>query len=215
MQSNKGRFKCPHEAQAVWCFFTRRYSFDEVRLFKEGDFLAESCLTLVAEDLHHARLIQGTIYDEDGRIEDKDVAHELCLSYQESGWLVTNIDGHIRDSIRDSGVIMQTNKGRFKCPHEAQAVWNVFKAQVANRWFVEQFEIGSEHGVLALDAFANDLYINGLIHGTIYDEDERMYRDAELQLEFNRTYHEESWPSYDYFVDYMLEEGKIRGTIFY
>lgn len=103
-KSNKGRFKCADEAQAVWNFFTRLYSFDEVKLFKEGDFLAESQLTLVAKDLHHARLIHGSIYDEYGRFEDKDVAHEICLSHQEHVWWFNNVDGHIRDYFRNEKI---------------------------------------------------------------------------------------------------------------
>ncbi len=112
---------------------------------------------------------------------------------------------------------MQSNKGRFKCADEAQAVWNVFKAQVANRWFVEQFEIGSEHGVLAFDAFASDLYINVLINGSIYDEDGRIEDRDVAHLVFKlytRLFGLKDSEFYA-FVNRMLKEGKIRGTIFY
>jgi hypothetical protein len=109
---------------------------------------------------------------------------------------------------------MQTNKGRFKCKDEAQAVWNVFKAQVANRWFVEQFEIGSEHGALALDAFANDLHEARLIHGTIYDEDGRI-EDKDVAHSFLIDFDAcECWNLEEHLQD-MIKNGKIRGTIFY
>ena len=78
-ESNKGRFKDAHEAQAVWNLFTCIYGDYEVEGFKKGDFIAENCFGVLAKDLHRARLIHGSIYDEHGRIEDKDVAHEVYL----------------------------------------------------------------------------------------------------------------------------------------
>jgi hypothetical protein len=111
---------------------------------------------------------------------------------------------------------MQTNKGRFKCKDEAQAVWNVFKAQVANRWFVEQFEIGSEHGVLAFDAFASDLYINVLINGSIYDEDGRI-EDKDVAHDICLSYQESVWwfNNVDGHIVNSVRNKEIRGTIFY
>ena len=100
MQSNKGRFKCPHEVQAVWNYVLTTFSPDESRLFTEGDFGIERLVSSIAENLHKARLIHGTIYDEYGRIEDKDVAHEICLSYEEHFWWIYNLDGHIIDIVR-------------------------------------------------------------------------------------------------------------------
>jgi hypothetical protein len=107
-KSNKGRFKCKDEAQAVWAFITHSGSetFDEVFGGDEG--YGEDFIEYTAKCLHCARLIHGSIYDEDGRIEDKDVAHELLLSYQKSDWLFTNIDGYIEYSIRH-GMVRGTN----------------------------------------------------------------------------------------------------------
>lgn len=104
MQSNKGRFKCPHEAQAVWTLYERLSPNIVCRLFKcetaEMDDIANEYFENFANDLYSARLIHGSIYDEEGRIEDKDLAHELWLSYQESGWWFNNLDGHILDIVR-------------------------------------------------------------------------------------------------------------------
>jgi hypothetical protein len=90
MQSNKGRFKCPHEAQAVWNFYVTRWtSQSEQSLFwycKEFEDRLSTDLHVLATNLHQARLIHGTIYDEDGRIEDKDVAHLVFLSYERFGF---------------------------------------------------------------------------------------------------------------------------------
>ena len=90
MQSNKGRFKCPHEAQAVWNFYLTRWtSQSEQSLFwycKEFEDRLSTDLHVLATNLHQARLIHGTIYDEDGRIEDKDVAHLVFLSYERFGF---------------------------------------------------------------------------------------------------------------------------------
>ena len=83
MQSNKGRFKCPHEAQAVWNLYVLEYGKDyAVKSIS-------SCIINILElatHLHQARLIHGTIYDEDGRIEDKDVAHEAFLMVSRLIW---------------------------------------------------------------------------------------------------------------------------------
>ena len=83
MQSNKGRFKCPHEAQAVWNFYATRWtSHSEESLLwycKDFEDRLSTDLHVLATNLHQARLIHGTIYDEDGRIENKDVAHEEYL----------------------------------------------------------------------------------------------------------------------------------------
>ena len=106
IKSNKGRFKCPHEAQAVWnCALGFHKSVGGIDL--EQDWLCENemagIINDVAEVLYEARLIHGTIYDEDGRIEDKDVAHEIWLSHKKI-WTVKNLDRHIRDSVRDGKV---------------------------------------------------------------------------------------------------------------
>ena len=74
-KSNKGRFKCPHEAQAVWNFFTLEYQ--RVLSEFESDAQLFDMLTDTAQNLHKARLIHGSIYDEHGRIEDKDVAQAV------------------------------------------------------------------------------------------------------------------------------------------
>lgn len=102
-ESNKGRFKCADEAQATWNLFSLAYKHNHSVLngFKSGNYfslikLFDQC----ANDLHEARLIHGTIYDDEKRIEDKDLAHELWLSYQESGWWFNNLDGHILDIVR-------------------------------------------------------------------------------------------------------------------
>ena len=97
MQSNKGRFKCPHEAQAVWNFYILEYK--SVLSEFENDAQLFDMLTETAKNMHKSGLIHGTIYDEDGRIEDKDLAHELWLLYQESGWWFNNLDGHILDIV--------------------------------------------------------------------------------------------------------------------
>jgi hypothetical protein len=122
---------------------------------------------------------------------------------------------------------MKSNKGRFKCPHEAQAVWNVFKKHAANRWFVEQFEIGSEHGVLALDYFANDLHEARLIHGSIYDEywrieDKDVAHAEYLSGVFDVNFFSPDEPckygddpcTFNEFL-FFSPNTKIRGTIFY
>ena len=104
-ESNKGRFKCADEAQAAWKLFERRVANIVRRAFKgelgvESQNAANGFFEFFANDLHEARLIHGSIYDEDRRIENKDLAHELWLSYQESGWWFNNLDGHILDSVR-------------------------------------------------------------------------------------------------------------------
>ena len=105
MQSNKGRFKCPHEAQAVWNLYATMFTgqSEEGEPVWEGELFwyckdypdrLSTDLHVLAINLHKARLIHGTIYDEDGRIEDKDVAQAVALLFEESdGW---NIDGLIR-----------------------------------------------------------------------------------------------------------------------
>lgn len=104
MQSNKGRFKSADEAQAVWNFYDTRWtSHSEQSLLwycKEFEDRLSTDLHVLAINLHKARLIHGTIYDEYGRIENKDVAHEICLSYQEHFWWFNNLDGHILDIVR-------------------------------------------------------------------------------------------------------------------
>jgi hypothetical protein len=70
-----------------------------------GDYKrGEKFIEYTANRLHEARLIHGTIYDEDGRIEDKDVAHQICLSHQEHVWWFNNLDGHIRDAFRNEQI---------------------------------------------------------------------------------------------------------------
>lgn len=71
---NKGRFKRADEAQAVWNFFVQIYSTYDINGFKKGDLIAEHCFSSITKELHKARLIHGSIYDEHGRIEDNDVA---------------------------------------------------------------------------------------------------------------------------------------------
>ena len=104
MQSNKGRFKCPHEAQAVWNVFKEdTLNFFNVKEFETHSSNGVLALESFADSLHNARLIHGSIYDEHGRIEDKDVAHEIWLSHKKI-WTVKNLDRHIRDSVRDGKV---------------------------------------------------------------------------------------------------------------
>ncbi len=91
MQSNKGRFKCADEAQAVWNLISLGDDISFGELFY-GDYeRGEKFIAHTANRLHEARLIHGSIYDEDGRIEDKDVAHELWFLYQENCWLFNNL----------------------------------------------------------------------------------------------------------------------------
>ena len=102
IKSSKGRFKCPHEAQAVWnAFKEQTANVFNVKYF-EDDKQINGVLEFesFAKSLHKARLIHGSIYDEDGRIEDKDVAHEIWLSHQEIICPSVNIIGHIRDCVR-------------------------------------------------------------------------------------------------------------------
>ena len=113
----------------------------------------------------------------------------------------------------------ESNKGRFKCPHEAQAVWNVFKEETLNFFNVNAFETHRSNGVLALESFANSLHKARLIHGSIYDEDgliedkDVAHSVAQRVVEISRQYLVS--PSVDYIEDGMLKRGEIRGTIFY
>ena len=104
MQSNKGRFKCPHEAQAVWNFYVTRWtSQSEQSLFwycKDFEDRLSTDLHVLAINLHQARLIHGTIYDEYGRIENKDVAHEIWRSFQYHFWRFSSLDAYIIDIVR-------------------------------------------------------------------------------------------------------------------
>lgn len=75
---NKGRFKWSDDAQAAWNFFVQVYSTYVVAEFKKGDHIAQLCLSKIAHKLHKAHLIHGSIYDDYGRIEDKDVAHAIA-----------------------------------------------------------------------------------------------------------------------------------------
>ena len=79
---NKGRFKSADEAQAVWNFFALQYNdapeiIEAFKKDKHPDVVGwfDEC----ANNLHKARLIHGSIYDEHGRIEDKDVAYAVTL----------------------------------------------------------------------------------------------------------------------------------------
>ena len=78
-ESNKGRFKVADEAEAAWELFVKQvYAFPElIEWFKKD--IDNSHFDWLANNLHEARLIHGSIYDEHGRIEDKDVAHEVYL----------------------------------------------------------------------------------------------------------------------------------------
>ena len=120
---------------------------------------------------------------------------------------------------------MQSNKGRFKCPHEAQAVWNCalgFHKSVGGIDLEQDWLCENEMKGIINDV-AEVLYKAGLIHGSIYDEDGRIEdKDVahELWFEFNRNCHEKGWRYYMYFldsmiVDSMIKEGEIKGTIFY
>jgi hypothetical protein len=103
MQSNKGRFKCPHEAQAVWNFYVTRWtSQSEQSLFwycKEFEDRLSTDLHVLATNLHKARLIHGTLYDEYGRIENKYLAEEFWISY-----LFTGLDRDIIDIAHDKKI---------------------------------------------------------------------------------------------------------------
>lgn len=73
---NKGRFKCADEAQAV-CMVVNGL-WGKSPIFNNKQEMYESHFEFVANALHKARLIHGSIYDEHGRIEDKDVAHTIA-----------------------------------------------------------------------------------------------------------------------------------------
>ena len=105
IKSNKGRFKCPHEAQAVWNFFTLEYK-DVLSEF-ENDAQLFDMLTDTAHNLHKARLIHGTIYDEDGLIEDKDVALQIDIVFEREydDWPSYNL---LIDHMFESGKIRGT-----------------------------------------------------------------------------------------------------------
>lgn len=82
-ESNKGRFKCKNEAQAVWNFLIDYHSKSGLKQLIENSVSTEavdsySILDSAANALHKARLIHGSIYDEHGRIEDKDVAFDIA-----------------------------------------------------------------------------------------------------------------------------------------
>ena len=82
-KSNKGRFKCKDEAQAVWLAMLGFHKSVGGIDF-EKDWLSESEMAEMtnefAEVLYQARLIKGSIYGDDWRIEDKDVAHAEYLA---------------------------------------------------------------------------------------------------------------------------------------
>ncbi len=97
-ESNKGRFKCKDEAQAVWNFFIQIYSTYDVNAFKKGCFIAQSCFSLIANNLHDCGLIHGSIYDEFGRIDDKDVAHEIASILEIDFFIDGMNDSEIHDA---------------------------------------------------------------------------------------------------------------------
>lgn len=73
-ESNKGRVKCADEAQAVCVVIDGLWGKSPI--FNDKKEMYEHHFDFVASALHQARLIHGSIYDEHGRIEDKDVAQE-------------------------------------------------------------------------------------------------------------------------------------------
>ena len=75
---NKGRFKSADEAHAVWNVFWDIFPNDGVS-FKSSKGFSLFLFNDLARILHKARLIHGSICDENGRVEDKDVAHYLVL----------------------------------------------------------------------------------------------------------------------------------------
>ena len=90
-ESNKGRFKCADEAQAAWKLFERRVANIVRRAFKgelgvESQNAANEFFAFFANDLQEARLIHGSIYDEDKRIENKDVAHLVYILHKRFGF---------------------------------------------------------------------------------------------------------------------------------
>ena len=76
---NKGRFKCADEAQSVWNLFYRICSSWSISGFKTNDLTSQNEFDSLADSLHKARLIHGSIDDGHGRIEDKNVAQAVCL----------------------------------------------------------------------------------------------------------------------------------------
>ena len=78
-ESNKGRFKVADEAQAVWNLFYRICDSWSISGFKTNDLTSQNEFDSLADSLHKARLIHGSICDEHGLIEDKDVAHTIAL----------------------------------------------------------------------------------------------------------------------------------------
>ena len=112
----------------------------------------------------------------------------------------------------------ESNKGRFKCADEAQAVWDVFKKQLPNFWFVKMFEAGSDNAVLTLESFAKDLHEARLIHGSIYDEDGRIENKDVAHLVYilyKRFGFGMKAYQFDEFVHRMTLKGLLKGTIFY
>lgn len=90
---NKGRFKCADEAHAVWNAFNRIYPWLTVKRFISDYHSVEYYFSTLADNLYKARLIHGSIYDEHGRIEDKDVAHSIvdyAAKHYFGGCLVSN-----------------------------------------------------------------------------------------------------------------------------
>ena len=77
-KSNKRRFKCADEALAVWNLFVLIHPYRTIKDFISGYPSVEYYLSKLANDLHKSYLIHGSIYDENGRIEDKDVAHKIA-----------------------------------------------------------------------------------------------------------------------------------------
>ena len=79
-ESNKGRFKVADEAQAVWiaaAYFYRATLDVDLTFGLYTQKKIRNIMDDTANALYQARLIHGSIYDEHGRIEDKDVAQAV------------------------------------------------------------------------------------------------------------------------------------------
>jgi hypothetical protein len=102
MQTNKGRFKCADEAQAVWNYISLGDDISFGELFS-GDYeRGDKFIEYTANCLHSARLIHGSIYDEYGRIEDKDVAHSFLIDFDACE--CCKLEEHVQDMIKNGKI---------------------------------------------------------------------------------------------------------------
>lgn len=103
-KSNKGRFKCADEAQAVWNFIIDYYSphFNKVieKIVSFEHVYADSILIDAAQSLRKACLINGSIYDEHGRIEDKDVAQEVWADFVRQSGVIDIRESMFKNTFR-------------------------------------------------------------------------------------------------------------------